>query len=143
MSELYDGKGNVLTWDGKNIFLTLRGRKEKRNIGWFVPDGTGGVFHTYRSSLTKFYALDGFAFNWHLFQNAIEKDKFKKVTVHYAEASYTALVKDVMASGKVIGYSKQGFELQIVYPLEKFIKEGDTSIGNATCTDDEERFGFS
>lgn len=114
MSEIIDGHGNSIRFDGRKLWLKLKDRKESRNIGWFE----GGVFHTLRNSTQKFGTVGerGFGFNWHLFKEA----KFKVVVVHHDRKVYWATVQEILDGGKCINYSKQGFELQVVYPLDRF-----------------------
>ena len=114
-NETYDKYGNRLTCINNTIFLHLASGS-KKTIGTISNEGK--TFRCYRKNIAHtFNTTQSIGFNYRL----IEKGLFEFVEVELSGGTVLYTTRDkIKIDGDVKMFKNQGFELQIMLPINEF-----------------------
>lgn len=109
-----DKAGNQVYVKDKYVYLYLKGKMQTRKLGAL---NLGNLFVT-RKPEHIFRKFNAYGFNLALIK-ALQPTA-KVVVRQYGDEVLTTTAEEILQKGKVLNYSKDGFEAQIFMPIDYF-----------------------
>ena len=114
-----DNDGNTLAIWRDGVYLQLKGEQRPRKI--LELAGRNRVIKRVLKKNVMRKPVPSIGFNYHALKMIALEPRLKdvKINILYKSKTYVVTPSQVIDDGEFFHYKKEGFELQVFYPIEK------------------------